>query len=456
MDQLTGDRIDTALERRKTKPWGRVLLHAALLCVMIVSCGKAPEQSSLPGPGALTRWTLLTDYYGEDQSNWRTLAIIHMAMHDALNAARPTYVRWFPPAAGEPSAAGADPEVAMAAAAAEVLTRLHPTRADVTERTFRAALDRAPNGPGTDAAIRLGRAIGAEAVRRREKDGWAATRLFKGGTGPGVWRPVPPTFANSGVSGIRPFLFNAVTDLPGVPPPSITSPKFLADVAESRRVGGALKADRSVAQTNSAIFWARQSPQRGFGRVALTMLPADIFASARIISQLAAAFADSAIIIWSAKERYSFWRPITVIQDPAQAGDKTWIPLLYTPPFPEYPSGHSADCFVGADFLQRTFREASGSVRYISLASQGNLRRPGGTTFGVGQHADTGAGGAFDNIERIFPSLAAAAEDCAESRIWAGAHFRSANEESRRVAGLIVARALAAVPPLAQPAAKDR
>jgi hypothetical protein len=62
---------------------------------------------------------------------------------------------------------------------------------------------------------------------------------------------------------------------------------------------------------------------------------------------------------------------------------------------------------------------------------------------GMGQHAQFGTPPA---ILREFPSLSAAAQNCADSRIWAGAHLRSADEEARRIAGIIVERALAAVP----------
>ena len=57
------------------------------------------------------------------------------------------------------------------------------------------------------------------------------------------------------------------------------------------------------------------------------------------------------------------------------------------------------------------------------------------------QYADSGL-----PARREFAGLAEMARDCIDSRIWAGAHFRSANEESERLARLISDRALAAVP----------
>ena len=64
----------------------------------------------------------------------------------------------------------------------------------------------------------------------------------------------------------------------------------------------------------------------------------------------------------------------------------------------------------------------------------------------MGQHAQFG--GARINPARRFRSLAAAAEECAASRIWAGAHFRFANEEARRLGTIIAGHAVASAAPL--------
>jgi hypothetical protein len=69
--------------------------------------------------------------------------------------------------------------------------------------------------------------------------------------------------------------------------------------------------------------------------------------------------------------------------------------------------------------------------------------------FGMGQHAQPAQADAPGGSERRFPSLAAAAENCASSRIWAGAHFAAAEVESKRLASIIVVRALSATPAVA-------
>jgi hypothetical protein len=68
------------------------------------------------------------------------------------------------------------------------------------------------------------------------------------------------------------------------------------------------------------------------------------------------------------------------------------------------------------------------------------------TIYGMGQHAQSGRPEEAGGSELRFPSLAAAARDCASSRIWAGAHFPAAEVESKRLASIIVRRALSATP----------
>ena len=380
---------------------GRVV--CALSCVALGGCASSlAAEAERRGGDTVTQWSLIADYYGNGAANWRTLAIMQEAMHDALNAAHAVYARWSPAADGEPAADGATLEVAMAAAANEVLTLLHPEHAAETAAAFASIMARYPEDASKAAGNSLGRAIGREAVERRAHDGFDQVHFFQGNDGTGRWRPVPTLFA---------------TD---------------------------------------AYFWAYQTSQRGFLNLAVRLLaahrpPGGVYAEARIMAELTAALADSAILIWNAKLKYSYWRPITALR--AQ-GDATWSPLVETPPFPEYPSGHASDCYVGAGVLEAAFPNLAGPVVYLSSAHMPPLRGDTvplpPTTYGMGQHAQTvqtGQTEAPGGSELSFPSIAAAATNCANSRVWAGAHLAAANIESERLAGIIVRRALDATPP---------
>lgn len=399
----------------------------------------------------MTQWTLIGDYYGNAGANWRTLAVMQMAMHDALNAAHPVYSRWSPAAAEEPAPGEANPEVAMAAAADEVLALLHPDREAETAAAFATILARYPEGASKAAGIRLGQAIGRVAVRLRADDGYDNVRFFHGDDARGRWRPTPSLFATSPTNAIRPFLFTAVSDVPAVPPPELGSPEYLKERAETERLGGVHSTERTADQTADAFFWAYQTSQRGFVDLAVRLLaahrpPGGVYAEARIMAELTAALADSAIVTWNEKAKYSYWRPVTALRKES-AGDAAWTPLIETPPFPEYPSGHATDCFVGAELLEAAFPDLAGPIVYLSSSHMEPLSGGGAlppTLFGMGQHAQSDPGDAPGGKERRFSTLGLAAENCASSRIWAGAHFSAAEVESKRLANIIVHKALGA------------
>ncbi len=71
----------------------------------------------------------------------RAQATLHLAMHDAANAAEPRFTRFRPPELDEPpaGAALAAPRLAMAAAAAVVLTGVHPSGASAAAPALASA-----------------------------------------------------------------------------------------------------------------------------------------------------------------------------------------------------------------------------------------------------------------------------------------------------------------------------
>jgi hypothetical protein len=107
------------------------------------------------------------------------------------------------------------------------------------------------------------------------------------------------------------------------------------------------------------------------------------------------------------KYAFNLWRPITAIREAETDGnlatepDLNWTPLLPTPPFPEYTSGHS------------TF---SGAAAVVLASFFGSDRIP----FSVGSDDLPG-------IFRSYRSFSEAAIESGFSRIYAGIHFMSAN-----------------------------
>ena len=425
-----------------------IAVHIRVVAVATL-LGTTLPASTARAADAVTEWTILADRLGQGSANWHSLAIMHTAMHDAINAARPAYRRWAPAEPDEPRPAvgQASPEAAAAAAAAQVLVDYHPDDREAIDALYQKAIGHLAGAPGLGAGLALGQAVGAAASRQRWNDGFREVVPFQGNEGPGEWRPTPPRYQTSNTTFTTPFLFRSRADALGSPPPPLGSATYLRDVAEVRRLGRSDSHARTAAESDAAQFWAYQSSQRGFVLLAVELLDADprgLAEHARIMAQLTVALADSAILIWTAKEYYSFWRPITVIN---QGGygvvpDPAWQAFVETPPHPEYPSGHAGDCYTGAGMLVGALGSDVGPVTYVAQSAL-VTERPSAT--GMGQHEQPGG---LTEVRRVFPALTAAAEDCAKSRIWAGAHFNSANEESRRLASMIVSRALDSLPRL--------
>ena len=79
---------------------------------------------------------------------------------------------------------------------------------------------------------------------------------------------------------------------------------------------------------------------------AASLLPLDISDSARLFAGVNTAIADAIGTVWNSKLRYMWWRPITAIREvPFSDGDAAtvpvpgWLPLINTPPYPDWPSG---------------------------------------------------------------------------------------------------------------------
>ncbi len=120
---------------------------------------------------------------------------------------------------------------------------------------------------------------------------------------------------------------------------------------------------------------------------------------ARVLALLGVTVADAFIACWQSKYEYNLVRPVTYIN---RLIDPKWKPLLITPPFPEYPSGHSTQSGAAAAILTHLLGD---------------------------NHAFTDDAQDADGLpSRSFTSFNQAAEEAAISRLYGGIHFRAAIE----------------------------
>ncbi len=126
---------------------------------------------------------------------------------------------------------------------------------------------------------------------------------------------------------------------------------------------------------------------------------ADLGKTVDVLARLGIVVADGFIGCWDSKYEYDLLRPSTYIK---RVIDPKFEPLLITPPFPEYPSGHSTQSAAAAVVLGRIFGE---------------------------HYSFDDAAHAADGLKpRHFESFWAAAKEAAESRLYGGIHFRAAIE----------------------------
>jgi membrane-associated phospholipid phosphatase len=259
--------------------------------------------------------------------------------------------------------------------------------------------------------------------------------VYTPGVGPGYWRPTPPAFAPALLpqwGDVAPFGVKQADKYVPKAPPALSSRKYAEEVAEVQEIGSATSTTRTADQTVIARFWANgggtATPPGHWNQITRTVIfnsGLGLGEEARLFALLNVALADAAIVSWQTKYEYNYWRPVAAIREAdtdgnaATIADPTWTPLLVTPPFPEYTSGHS------------TFSGAAAAV----LAGY----------FGTDNIAFTTESDDAPGIIRSYPSFSAAAAESGQSRIYGGIHFQSGNRfglSSGKKVGKYVAKKL--------------
>jgi hypothetical protein len=247
---------------------------------------------------------------------------------------------------------------------------------------------------------------------------------------PGRWLPTPPGYMDAvepNWARVRPFAMDSSGAFRPNPPLAYDmteGSEFFLQVEEVYRTGLQLTPE----QRTIAAFWdcnpyvmnvlghamfatKKMTPGghwMGIAAIAARRAGADLMESAEAYARTAIALADGFISSWEEKYRSGLARPETVINAHL---DESWVPLLQTPPFPEYTSGHSV----------------------ISTAAAAVLT----DQFGEGFAFDDDTELEYGLPARSFTSFHAAAAEAAISRLYGGIHYRMAVEEGVRQGGRV-------------------
>lgn len=441
-----------------------LVVGLALACVIILGSGKADARQIPSGGPIATRLVAVPNAAasGDAVTVWnanagaaataaciapennplhesRIYAMMHVAIHDALNAIDR---RSRPYAFDLPAKAGASPDAAVAAAARDVLVpliaqlplELTPPECIAegiasVEAAYTAALALIPDGPAKEQGIAVGQAAAAAILALRAADG--AVGPFLNGncpdpqdTNPGEYQCTPgtPVIAFEVWENVTPFVLKDSSQFRPGPPYAVTRKKYTADFNEVKSLGGdgiTTPSTRTADQTEIALFWLESSPLK-WNRIARTVSAdegLDLWENARLFGLLNLALADGYIAMVDSKNHYNYWRPVTAIQtgdtdgNPDTTGDPTWTPLRSTPPNQDYASGHAIEGGAGAEVLKQFF----GTDR-ISFQDCG-ATLPAGSTC-----SDPSP------VLRSYTSFSQAAAENAYSRILVGFHFRNSVE----------------------------
>lgn len=351
----------------------------------------------------------------------REMAILHAAMFDAVNAIER---RYRPYLVDVTASKPASPEAAASAAAAGVLTALHPEATAQIKTAMAGAIAAIPEGAAKTEGLAVGEAVARKAVAARAKDGADGPDAYRPKTKPGVYVPTAAMVGAAWPS-MTPFVLTSPSQFRPLPPIALTSEEWAKDYNELLELGGKNSTKRSAQQTETARFWLAVGPAvyHQIPRQLVAAKGMSVAESARFMALYAVALTDATMAVYEAKYHYEFWRPLTAIRNgdlddnPATERDPTWQPIDATPMHPEYPCAHCVQSGAGAAVIASLL--GSEQIPEVTMTS---TTAPG--------------------VTHRWTNMAAFTDEVANARIWAGFHYRFSTrvgtEMGRKVGAYVV------------------
>lgn len=274
-------------------------------------------------------------------------------------------------------------------------------------------------------SIEYGNAVAAHVNEWAGADNYKQSRSFPKYSildDPSTWKPTPPAYMDAiepHWNKIRTFVIDSAGQFKPEPATKFSAEKnspFFKEAIEVYEMGNNLTEEqRSIAafwdcnpfvmNVKGHVMFATKKISPGghwmnITHVACKKVKANFAQSAEAYTRVALTLVDGFISCWDEKYRSRLVRPETYIN---QYIDENWVPLLQTPPFPEYTSGHSV----------------------ISSASAVALTRLFGDNFAFVDSTEV----EFGMPSRSFNSFTHASEEAAISRMYGGIHYRPAVEQ---------------------------
>jgi hypothetical protein len=398
-----------------------------LLAIVATALSVAPARADV-----VTDWNIVTNgLVSNDIGNnprLRTLAMVHVAMSDAINTVQNRYARVV---ATVPPAPGASAEAAAATAARQILNQIYPQQKEKAriEEAYAASLKAIPDGPAKTAGIKLGMEVADAVYAYCANDGTNAPDTYRPHAAPGAYVPTGSPLWEQ-YAHAKPWVLKSAGQFRPGPPPALTSAAWARDYNEVKSLGGTKSTARTAEQTEAVTFWGNVNFggawQAAARELAMTRkMP--LAESARLFALLNMSLANAYIVNWEAKYHYNFWRPVTAIRNGDRDGndaterDAGWTSFNPTPMHPEYPSQATINATIASAVLESVF----GPVKAIPFTAT-DVRDPKRT--------------------RQFSSLTDMAEEQKNVRIWGGVHYtfaiRTSEDVGQKVAAYMIEHTL--------------
>jgi len=268
-------------------------------------------------------------------------------------------------------------------------------------------------------SVAFGEQIGQYILKRANVDHYPQTRgkpKYLGENSPAKWRPTPPDYMD-GVEFCWGDMHVLAIDSskqfsPGPPPPYSENPNsaFVKQYMEVYNKNKSLTADEKliatywddnpfVVQHSGHLMFADKKITPGGHWIGITTIAckqshADAVKTAQAYALTSIGLFDSFICCWEVKYKYSYARPVTNIDEKV---DHYWLPLLQTPPFPEYTAGHSTISAAAAVLLTHEFGDN------VAFQDTSDMH--------------------YIGMQRHFDSFIKASDETAMSRFYGGIHY---------------------------------
>jgi hypothetical protein len=290
---------------------------------------------------------------------------------------------------------------------------------------------KAQNPEVYEASNRYAHQVVAEIKAWYDQDNYKQTRTYPKFSidydSPSRWQPTPPDYMD-GIephwSKIRPFVLNSVSQFQPEPPPPfsmVPESDFYQELIEvyelvkeiqenqtndeRREIAKFWDCNPYVSTHKGHVMFALKKISPGAHWIGITKIisrnkNADVSTTVAAYAKVSIAIADAFISCWDEKYRSNLIRPETIIN---KVLDENWYPVLQTPPFPEYTSGHSVVSGAASVILTDFFGD--------NIAFEDDTELP------------------YDLPIRSYRSFIHAAEEAAISRLYGGIHYRKAVDE---------------------------